>query len=31
VPLHNFYELNENPIKPWLDFDVDGYDEFSLD
>jgi len=30
VPLHNFYELNENPIKPWLDNDVDGHNEFCL-
>lgn len=23
LPLHNFYEICENPIKPWNDMDLD--------
>lgn len=22
IPLHNFYELDENPIEPWVDNDM---------
>lgn len=26
IPLHNFYELCDNPIQPWIDNDLDGLD-----
>ena len=26
IPLHNFYEISENPIQPWCDNDVDNYE-----